>query len=118
MNEPFKEGWKFIPRFNKTLVVWSGNIEAIEGDTLFIKVSDDSYPNNFSFEMMEFPISKVPEDEKQYIKLGRTLYLAIGEHNGEADYHFEFTKYPPFTPEQIEAAKQRAEDLHNIIKWD
>lgn len=110
--------WKFIPSMASPMKIWSGHIEDIDGDTLYLNLYDESDTTE-SYEVLEININTITVKERQYISLGRTFFLAIGEDvDKKAVVQFEFTKYPEFTKEEIEEARLRGAEMYKRLNWE
>lgn len=106
---------------------WVGHIISIAGDSFTAKLQDLSAAD--TYEIAEFNIKEVPQDDLEYVNIGNVFYWGIGYsvNNGTVSKSsvIKFQRLPLLDGIELENkvksldnAFDRADDLLNSITWD
>ena len=99
---------------------WIGNVIEIYNDCFIAKLIDKT--NKGTYEIGEFEIKEISEDDKSLLKIGSTFYLSIGymnDRNGQKSKSniLRFQRLANWTEEEMFNAIDAANELNESINW-
>lgn len=94
---------------------YKGWVTAIDGDVISAIVIDEE--NNRKFDV-EFPKSKIKTSQQHLLSKGILFDIKLYEHTSTNRAIIDLRKPVDFTPEELENARLRAEELYKHLNWD
>jgi hypothetical protein len=100
---------------------WIGNVIEINNNSFIAKLIDKT--NNGTYEIGEFEIKEVSEDDKSLLKIGSTFYFSVGfrnDKNGQKSKSnvLRFQRLANWTEDEMFNAIDSANQLNESIKWE
>jgi hypothetical protein len=103
------------------VIRWKGYITEIENDTFFANLEDLSDKN--SYEVGEFKVNDIPNEDKDLFRLGAVFYLSVGyikDRTGQVKKQklLRFQRLPKWSEEEEDMNMDKARELFETITWD